>query len=89
MNPELIVHISSETLKAILLISMPMLLSGLIVGIIISIIQVMTQIQEMTLTFVPKIIVVFITMMICGPWMLRKLMDFTINIFSNIPNIIR
>ncbi len=89
MSTELVLHISYETIKIILLISMPMLLAGLIVGVLISIIQVMTQIQEMTLTFVPKMIVVFIVAMICGPWMLRKLMDFTVFIMSNIPTLVR
>ncbi len=89
MSSEFVLKISYETLKVMLLISMPMLLAGLIVGVIISIIQVMTQIQEMTLTFVPKIIAVFVTMMIFGPWMLRKLTDFTVNIITQIPNFIR
>ncbi|RLB12944.1 MAG: flagellar biosynthetic protein FliQ [Deltaproteobacteria bacterium] len=89
MNTELVMRISYETLKIMLLISMPILLAGLIVGVLISIIQVMTQIQEMTLTFVPKIIVVFITMILFGPWMLRKLMDFTVNLISEIPNLVR
>ena len=89
MDTELVLKISYETLKIMLLVSMPMLLAGLIVGVLISIIQVMTQIQEMTLTFVPKIIVVFIAMMLFGPWMLRKLMDFTINLMSEIPNLVR
>jgi len=89
MDTELVLKISYETLKIMLLVSMPMLLAGLIVGVLISIIQVMTQIQEMTLTFVPKIIVVFIAIMLFGPWMLRKLMDFTINLMSEIPNLVR
>lgn len=89
MNTELVLNVSYETIKVILMISAPMLISGLIVGIIISILQVMTQIQEMTLTFVPKIIAVFVAMMAFGPWMLRKLMDFTVGIISVIPNLIR
>jgi len=89
MNTELVLNISYETIKVILLISMPMLLAGLIIGVLISIIQVMTQIQEMTLTFVPKIIVVFLAMMLCGPWMLRKLMDFTLLLMSRIPTLVR
>jgi len=67
MNTELVLNVSYEALKMILLISMPMLLAGLLIGVAISIVQVMTQIQEMTLTFVPKIIVVFVAMMVCGP----------------------
>ena len=89
MNTELVMKISFETLKIMFLISMPVLLAGLIVGVLISIIQVMTQIQEMTLTFVPKIIVVFIVMMLFGPWMLRKLTDFTVNVLTEIPNLVR
>ncbi len=89
MNTELVLNVSYEALKIILVISMPILLAGLLIGVLISIIQVMTQIQEMTLTFVPKIIVVFIVMMICGPWMLRKLMDFTVSLISEIPTLVR
>jgi flagellar biosynthetic protein FliQ len=89
MNTELVLNVSYEALKMILLISMPMLLAGLLIGVAISIVQVMTQIQEMTLTFVPKIIVVFVAMMVCGPWMLRKLMDFTVNLISEIPALVR
>jgi len=89
MNTELVLNVSYEAFKMILLISMPMLLAGLLIGVAISIVQVMTQIQEMTLTFVPKIIVVFVAMMVCGPWMLRKLMDFTVNLISEIPALLR
>jgi len=89
MSTALVLNISYESIKLMLLISMPILVAGLIVGVIISIIQVMTQIQEMTLTFVPKIIVVFLVMIMCGPWMLRKLIDFTFMIFSQIPNLVR
>ncbi|RLB07712.1 MAG: flagellar biosynthetic protein FliQ [Deltaproteobacteria bacterium] len=89
MYTDLVLNISSEALKMILMVSMPMLLTGLLIGVLISIIQVITQIQEMTLTFVPKIIAVFITIMICGPWMLRKLIDFTTTLISEIPTLVR
>ncbi len=89
MESQFVIKISYETLKIIFLISMPMLLAGLIVGIIVSIFQVITQIQEMTLTFVPKLIAVFITMILFGPWILRKLTDFTTDLISRIPVFIR
>ncbi|RMH51160.1 MAG: flagellar biosynthetic protein FliQ [Zetaproteobacteria bacterium] len=88
MTPDTIVHLGSEALKMVLLISAPMLLTGLVVGVLISLFQAVTQIQEMTLTFVPKIIVVFVTMIVAGPWMVTTMVDFTRRIFALIPTLL-
>ena len=71
------------------MLALPMLGLGMIVGLIVSIFQSVTQIQEMTLTFVPKILAVMAGMMFFGPWMLNKLITFTEGIFVNFPQYIR
>lgn len=77
-----------QALTVVLLVSAPMLGFGMLVGIIISILQAATQIQEQTLTFVPKIIVVIAAILIFGPWMLTVITQFTQNLFSELPNYI-
>lgn len=71
----------------VLLISMPMLGVALVVGIAISLFQAVTQIQEMTLTFVPKIIAVFAAIIFAAPWMTERMVSFTQNLFAMIPNL--
>ncbi len=73
-----------ETLKVALILSLPMLLAGLIAGLAISIFQATTQINEMTLSFIPKIIVVAVVMIITMPWMMNTMIDFTVNLFNMI-----
>lgn len=77
-----------QALTVVLLVSAPMLGFGMLVGIIISILQAATQIQEQTLTFVPKIVVVIAAILIFGPWMLTVITQFTQNLFSELPNYI-
>jgi flagellar biosynthesis protein FliQ len=89
MTPEFIVSFAQEAIKITILVSMPMLALGLIVGLAISIFQAVTQIQEMTLTFVPKILIVLIALLFFANWMLAQLMHFTINVIQQIPNYIR
>ncbi|MFQ5518435.1 MAG: flagellar biosynthesis protein FliQ [Mariprofundus sp.] len=87
MGPDSVIQIGSEAIKMVLLISLPMLGVALVVGIAISLFQAVTQIQEMTLTFVPKIIAVFAAMIIAAPWMTDKMVSFTRNLFSIIPTL--
>jgi flagellar biosynthetic protein FliQ len=89
MTPDFIVGFSKEVVWITLLIAGPMLLSGLVVGLMVSIFQAVTQIQEMTLTFIPKILAVIAALVICFPWMMRVLLNFTEKLFSNIPMYIR
>ncbi len=89
MTPEFIVEFATQAIKLTILLSMPMLGLGLLAGLVISIFQAVTQIQEMTLTFVPKIIAVFIGLLFAAPWMLDEITSFTIRIFENIPMYIR
>ncbi|BDY12865.1 flagellar biosynthesis protein FliQ [Hydrogenimonas cancrithermarum] len=73
-----------ETLKVALILSLPMLLAGLIAGLAISIFQATTQINEMTLSFIPKIIIVALVMIITMPWMMNTMIDFTTRLFDMI-----
>jgi flagellar biosynthetic protein FliQ len=89
MTPEFVVNFAQEAIKVTILVSMPMLALGLVVGLAISIFQAVTQIQEMTLTFVPKILIVLVALLFFANWMLEQLMHFTINVIHQIPYYIR
>ncbi len=89
MSPDLVIQTGSEALKMVLLLSLPMLGVALVVGIAISLFQAVTQIQEMTLTFVPKIIAVFAATILAAPWMTEKLVSFTHSLFAMIPSLVQ
>lgn len=89
MSPDFIIGFARGAVETTLMLAMPMLGLGMIVGLLISIFQSVTQIQEMTLTFVPKILAVMVGMLLFGPWMLNKLVDYTGGIFKNFPDYIR
>ncbi|RLB05505.1 MAG: flagellar biosynthetic protein FliQ [Deltaproteobacteria bacterium] len=89
MNVGMIMGIARSTIEVMLWVSVPILGIGLLVGLIISIFQAVTQIQEVTLTFVPKIVVTFLCLIFFGPWMLNKLIQFTVNIYTNFPQWLR
>jgi flagellar biosynthetic protein FliQ len=89
MTPEFVVSLGGEAVKLALLLAAPLLGVGLLVGLTIAILQATTQVQEMTLTFVPKIVVVLLTLLIASPWMLSKLSSFASQLISSIPNVIR
>lgn len=84
-----LVSLGVQTFKITLLISFPMLLAGLIAGLSISIFQATTQINEMTLSFVPKILLIVVVLIFLMPWMMNLMVDFTTNIFNQIPLFIR
>ena len=89
MTIELLSQISRQTFETILLVGGPVLVVSLVVGLLISLFQAVTQLQEMTLTFVPKIIAVFITLLVALPWMVKVLVSFTRSILENIPQYVR
>jgi flagellar biosynthetic protein FliQ len=89
MTPEFVVEFAKEAIKLTIYLSMPMLGLGLLAGLVISVFQAVTQVQEMTLTFVPKIIAVFLGLLFAAPWMLDQITTFTVNILENIPMYIR
>jgi flagellar biosynthesis protein FliQ len=88
MTSEFIIGLAGQALFTVLKVSAPMLGIGLIVGLIVSIFQATTQIQEQTLAFVPKIIAVFLALLIFGPWILNIMVDFTSQLLGNLANYI-
>jgi len=84
MSADFVIRIASESVYAILLASAPMLIVALVVGLVISIFQATTQIQEQTLAFVPKIVAVLLAVLFFGPWILSTLVDFTFQLMSNL-----
>lgn len=89
MTPEFVIGFARQAIELTLLISLPMLGIGMIVGIIVSMIQAATQIQEMTLTMVPKIVAIFLALLIAFPWIMDKMITYTRELFLNLPNYIR
>jgi flagellar biosynthetic protein FliQ len=87
MTQEFVIALGKEAIMTALLVSAPMLVSGLIIGLMIGIFQAVTQIQEMTLTFIPKILVVFLSLFFFLPWMLNVVITFTTNIFQSIGSV--
>lgn len=83
MTVEEVADIASQTLWLIIKVSMPMLLVSLIIGLLVSIFQTVTSIQEQTLTFVPKIIGVFVTLILLGPWIMNTIVEFMRQLWSN------
>lgn len=84
MNPDIVVGLVSKVLELGLIVSGPILISGLAIGLLVSIFQAVTQIQEMTLSFVPKIIVMMVVTAISFPWVLSTVVEFTSSLFQNI-----
>jgi len=89
MTPEFIVSFAMDAIILTILVAMPMLGLGLLVGLSVSVFQAVTSVQEMTLTFIPKILAVLLGLLFFAPWMLEKLITFTETIFTNIPMYIR
>ncbi|MCB2214715.1 flagellar biosynthesis protein FliQ [Desulfofustis glycolicus] len=84
MTPDMAINICRKAVQTVLLCAAPMLLAGMIVGLMVSIFQAATQINEQTLTFVPKIVAVFITLLIFAPWFIRILIAFTLGVFDTL-----
>lgn len=89
MTEELILNLGQETLKTSAMLAAPMLGAALIVGILVSVFQAITQINEATLTFIPKIVVIAIVLLIAGPWMIDIMSRFTVELFDNISTFVR
>ncbi len=89
MNPDLIVSLGQKALEMTMLLAMPVLLATFLVGLVVSVFQAATQIQEMTLAYIPKIVAAMVTVFLLGGWMMGKLVDFTREILVNIPVWIR
>lgn len=89
MTPDFIVGFARGAIETALMLALPILAVGMFVGLTVSIFQSVTQIQEMTLSFVPKIVAVFIAVLLFAPWMLNKIISYTENLIINIPQYIR
>ena len=85
MSGDLVIQIGQEALMVVLIVCAPMLGLGLTVGLMVSVFQATTSIQEQTLAFIPKIIAVFVAILIFGPWMLSIMVEFCTGIFTNVP----
>ena len=88
MNSQAVLGIAQQALIVTLLLSGPLLLTALVVGLVVSIFQAATQINEMTLSFIPKLVAMFAVMLIAGPWMLQQFVDYVQRLFGSIPQLI-
>ena len=89
MTPDFVIGFARQAVEMTLLIALPMLGIGLVVGLSVGIFQAVTQIQEMTLTFIPKIVAVLSALIFFGPWILEKITSYTTNLIINIPTYVR
>ena len=84
ISPELVIDVGRRAVEMILLLSSPMLICAVLVGLLVSIFQATTQINEQTMTFVPKIVAVLVALLICAPWIIRNLVEFTRDMIGSI-----
>jgi flagellar biosynthetic protein FliQ len=87
MSPETVIHVGRQAVETVLLTASPMLIAAMVIGLLISIFQAATQINEQTMTFIPKIVAVFVTLLIFGPWIIELLVTFTTGILEQIATI--
>lgn len=88
MTPESVMTLAQQAMQVTLMVSLPLLLAALIVGLLVSIFQAATQINEMTLSFIPKLLVLFLVLILAGPWMLSQILTYMTGLFSSIPALI-
>jgi flagellar biosynthetic protein FliQ len=88
MDSDSVVSLSTEALKVALELALPLLLVGLVVGLLVSVFQAVTQIQEQTLSFIPKVLAVAAVLVVGGPWMLGTLLAYTAELWASIPDLI-
>ncbi len=89
MTQELVLNLGQDAIRTTALISAPMLIASLVIGLIISVLQAVTQINESTLTFVPKMVVIFLVLVVAGPWMLAVMSHYTTVLYHNIAFFVR
>jgi flagellar biosynthesis protein FliQ len=88
MNEDTAVNLATQAMTLALKVAGPMLVVGLVIGIVVSLFQAVTQIQEQSLSFIPKIVAVGVLIMLLGPWMLTQIVDWTTNLYMSIPQLI-
>ncbi len=89
MNQDQVVKLAMDALLLALKVGMPLLLAGLVVGLVVSIFQAVTQIQEMTLSFIPKLLAVALILIVAGPWMLDQMVGYTADLYRSIPGMVK
>ncbi len=87
MNQDVVVKLAMDALLLGMKVALPLLLAGLVVGLVVSVFQAVTQIQEMTLAFIPKILAVALVLIVAGPWMLNQLVAYTADLYGSIPEL--
>ena len=88
MTPESVMTLGRQAMEVTLMVAAPMLLVALIIGLIVSIFQAATQINEATLSFIPKLVGIFVAIVVAGPWMLSVMLDYMRQVFTGIPNLV-
>jgi flagellar biosynthesis protein FliQ len=88
VNEDVVINVSMQAMQLAFKIAMPLLLVGLAIGLVVSIFQAVTQIQEQTLTFIPKIVAMGVVLVVAGPWMLDQVVAYTQQLYSEIPSLI-
>ena len=88
MTPEIVLTVASESLTVTSMLAAPLLLSALATGVFVGVLQAATQINEMTLSFIPKLLSLVVALMVAGPWMLKVILAYTRNLFAAIPGML-
>lgn len=88
MTPEMVMGLAYQGMKVTLMLAAPLLMTALLIGLLVSLFQAATQINEMTLTFIPKILGVFGALVVAGPWLIQTIVDFTRELFQNLPTMV-
>lgn len=88
MNPSTVMELGRHAVEVMLLVSAPLFLAALVTGLVVSVFQAATQINEMTLSFIPKLVAMFVTLVLAGPWMLTVMTDYMRRLFESIPAMI-
>ena len=89
MENDFVIEVVNQAMKITMMLSAPMLIGALVVGVLVSIFQAVTQINEQTLSFIPKILVIIATLVIFSPWMMETMVSYTQDLFTSIPELIR
>ena len=88
MNTDVVISLATQAMSLAFKVAMPLLLAGLVVGLIVSVFQAVTQIQEQTLAFIPKIVAIAVVLVIAGPWMLGQVLSYTNDLYTSIPGLV-
>jgi flagellar biosynthetic protein FliQ len=88
MTPEMVLTVARESLTVTVMVAAPLLLAALVTGVLVGVLQAATQINEMTLSFIPKLLAIVVTLLATGPWMLELLTSYTRMLFRNIPSML-